>query len=77
MKWIDKISITTLLILALLLGLAPFVPEPHVWEKLKMLVNGDLQKPLDIFDLFMHGTPWLLLFVKALRMVTANNTTGE
>ena len=77
MKWIDNISITTLLVIALLLGLAPFVPEPHVWEKLKMLANGELQKPLDIFDLLMHGTPWLLLFVKVLRMAMLKNTTGE
>ena len=50
------------------LGLAPFVPEPHIWEKLKMLVSGQLTKPVDIFDFLLHGTPWALLFLKlALR----------
>ena len=43
------------------LGLAPFTPEPHVWEKLKMLAAGELVKAIDIFDLLMHATPWLLL----------------
>ena len=67
MKWLDKLPFSTLVIIALLLGLAPFVPEPHVWEKLKMLVAGQLVKPIDIFDLFMHGTPWVLLILKATR----------
>jgi hypothetical protein len=53
---------------ALLLGLAPFRPEPHVWEKLKMLAGGTLVRPLDIFDLLMHATPILVLFIKLGRM---------
>ena len=67
MKWLDKIPLTTLLIIALLLGLAPFTPEPHLWEKLKMLVAGELVKPLDVFDLFLHGTPVVLLLLKLTR----------
>jgi hypothetical protein len=53
-------------VLCLSLGLAPFIPEPHLWEKLKMLASGALTKPLDIFDLLLHGTPWLLLVLKLL-----------
>ena len=68
MKWLDKIPLTTLLIVALLLGLAPFTPEPHLWEKLKMLAAGELVKPIDIFDLFLHGTPAVLLVLKLIRM---------
>ena len=68
MKWLDKIPFTSLVLISLLLGLAPFVPEPHVWEKLKMLVDGSLAKPIDIFDLVMHGSPWVLLFLKSVRM---------
>lgn len=70
MNWLDKIPTTTLLIIALTLGLAPFVPEPHVWEKLKMLASGNLARPLDIFDLFLHGTPWVLLIMKITRNAT-------
>ena len=69
MNWLDKIPTTTLLIIALTLGLAPFAPEPHVWEKLKMLASGNLARPLDIFDLFLHGTPWVLLIMKIIRNV--------
>ena len=67
MKWLDKIPLNILVIIALTLGLAPFVPEPHVWEKLKMLVDGELTRWVDIFDQFLHGTPWLILVLKLLR----------
>jgi hypothetical protein len=50
--------------LALVLGLAPFRPEPHLIEKLGMLVHGTLSRPIDIFDLVMHGTPLALLVVR-------------
>ena len=62
----DRIPFSILAILCLTLGLAPFTPEPHLWEKLKMLAGGTLTKPVDIFDLALHGTPWVLLLVKAV-----------
>ena len=68
LAWLDKIPLPTLLIITAFLGLAPFAPEPHVWEKLKMLAAGDLRRPIDIFDLFLHGTPWVLLGLKLLRL---------
>jgi hypothetical protein len=49
---------------AIFLALAPFVPEPHLVEKLRMLSKGELRRPLDIFDLFLHATPLALLLVK-------------
>lgn len=67
MNWLDRIPFTPLILISLMLGLAPFVPEPHVWEKLKMLADGSLSKPIDIFDLVMHGTPWVLLGLKTIR----------
>lgn len=67
MKWLDNISYTTLIIVAVLLGLAPFQPEPHLWEKLKMLAAGELVKPIDIFDLFLHSAPLLLIALKLWR----------
>ena len=66
MRILDNIPLGTLALVALTLGLAPFTPEPHVWEKLKMLAAGELVRPIDIFDLFLHGTPWLLLAAKLL-----------
>jgi hypothetical protein len=37
-------------------------------EKLRMLVAGQLTRPIDIFDMVLHGTPWLLLAAKLIRM---------
>jgi hypothetical protein len=56
------------IIACLTLGLAPFVPEPHIWEKLKMLFAGDLVKPVDIFDMLMHAAPFAVLLAKVIRM---------
>lgn len=55
-----------LIVVALFLGLAPFTPEPHLWQKINMLFDASLTKPIDIFDLFMHGTPLVLLIIKLL-----------
>ncbi len=68
MKLIDSLPLSTLIMASLLLGLAPFVPEPHLWEKLKMLFAGTLSRPIDIFDLLMHSAPAILLGVKLVRM---------
>ena len=68
MEWLDKIPTVPLVIVAVFLGLAPFVPEPHLLEKLKMLRAGTLVRPLDIFDLLLHGVPALLMFVKLGRL---------
>ncbi len=68
MAWLDEFPLTLIIIACLLLGLAPFTPEPHVWQKLKMLFDGTLVKPLDIFDLLLHGAPFVVLLLKLLRM---------
>lgn len=73
MKWLDKIPLSLLLPLAVVMALAPFVPEPHLWEKLKMLAAGTLVRPIDIFDLFLHGTPLLLLMLKLLSGLSRKN----
>jgi len=63
---LDKIPWNILIIGSLTLGLAPFVPEPHLLEKLRMLFQGNLIRPIDIFDLIMHGTLPLLLLLKIM-----------
>jgi hypothetical protein len=51
------------LIVSLTLGLAPFVPEPHLIGKLRWLMGGAIgMKPIDWFDLVQHGFPFVLLF---------------
>ncbi|MCZ4320411.1 hypothetical protein O4H26_15590 [Aequorivita viscosa] len=68
MAFLDGIPLTLLILAALTLGLAPFFPEPHLWEKLKMLAAGTLTRPIDIFDLLLHAAPVLLLMAKLARM---------
>lgn len=67
LNWLDRMPLAPLLFAAILLGLAPFAPEPHLWEKLKMLFAGELSRPLDIFDLVMHSAPAILLAIKLVR----------
>lgn len=69
MRWLDKIPFGVILPVAVILALAPFAPEPHLWQKLKMLYAGTLVKPIDVFDLFLHGTPLLILVLKLLSLV--------
>ncbi len=55
------------LVLSLTLGLAPFFPEPHIYGKIKWVLGGAKGMTMvDWFDLFMHGAPWLILFVSLL-----------
>ncbi len=65
--FVDKIPYPALIVIAMFMLLAPFRPMPHVLEKLLMLKNGTLKRPLDIFDLLFHCLPLLLLAVKAWR----------
>ncbi len=68
MAILDQIPVTLLVLACLTLGLAPFFPEPHIWEKLKMLLAGNLVKPIDIFDLLLHAAPFLALAWKLSRL---------
>jgi hypothetical protein len=47
---------------SLTLGLAPFFPEPHIWEKIRWIATGQpMDLPIYWFDFAMHGAPWGLL----------------
>lgn len=74
-KWLDRLPLAPLLLGALLLGSAPFFPEPHLWEKLKMLAAGELQRPIDIFDLFLHGALPVLALLKLGRVAAGRGST--
>jgi len=76
-KLIRKIPLLLILVIAFFLAVAPITQEPHLWQKLKMLFDGSLSKPIDIFDLFLHGTPMVLLTVKLLFMATDKKEPAE
>ena len=64
---LEKIPYAILIPVTLLMLLAPFSPMPHVLEKLIMLRQGVLTRPVDIVDLCYHLMP---LAVLILKMVT-------
>ncbi len=66
-NWLDKIPYSLLIVVAIFMLLAPIKPMPHIVEKLMMLKGGTLTKPLDIFDLFYHLIPSILLAIKIVR----------
>ena len=67
MQFIDRFPLPLLLVLTVFMLGAPFVPEPHLVEKMRMLADGALTRPLDIFDVFWHLLPATLLMLKLVR----------
>lgn len=61
---LEKIPYAVLIPITVFMLLAPFKPMPHVLEKLIMLKEGALSRPLDIFDLCYHLSPLVLLIIK-------------
>jgi hypothetical protein len=77
MRLLDALPLTLVVLVALTLGLAPFTPEPHLVEKLRMLWTGTLARPVDIADLLMHLAPWLVLVAKLARLALARLALGR
>ena len=75
MSFLDRIPYPILIGFTILMALAPFSPEPHLLEKLRMLVNGVLTSPIDIFDLIWHLLPVILLLLKLIR--DRSSKTGQ
>jgi hypothetical protein len=71
MRWIDQIPLPLLILVAAWMGVAPLTPEPHLVEKARMLFQGALTRPLDIFDLFIHAAPLAVLALRVWRLVKA------
>jgi hypothetical protein len=69
MAWLDKFPLILLIVIAVWMGIAPVVPESHLIEKLRMLSQGTLTKPLDIFDLCLHTAPIVLLLMRLWRQL--------
>jgi hypothetical protein len=67
LNWLDRLAWIWLLPLAAWMAIAPITPEPHLVEKLRLLIQGGLVRPLDIFDLAMHAAPLFLVALKLWR----------
>ena len=55
------------------LGLAPFRPEPHLLEKIRMMMRSEPMQAVDVFDLVLHAMPWLLLALVVLARLACRN----
>lgn len=55
------------------MGLAPYVPEPHIVGKLRWIAGGaNGMAGMDWFDFLLHGTPWALgIRLGILRLIKA------
>ncbi len=63
------------LVLCLTIGLAPFVPEPHILGKLKWIMGGAAgMQPMDWFDVLLHGFPFILLIRLLLLKIKSKPT---
>lgn len=67
LKWIDRLPLMPLFVVAVF-AIVPLTATPHLAEKVGMLLEGTLSRPIDIFDLFMHSTPMVLLIVRLARI---------
>ncbi len=76
MKWFDKIPLGPLVLAAIFMSLLPFKPQPHLWEKLNMLLAGTLSRPVDIFDLFWHSFLIILVVIKLVRRSKATSDSS-
>ena len=72
LKLIDKIPIIPLVFFAIFMLFAPFTPEPHLVEKARLMVDGELTKLIDIFDLFWHSFGIFLLAIRLIRYQSTN-----
>ena len=73
-RFLKKIPYSVLIFFSVIMLLTPFSPKPHSVEKIQMLINGTLHRPIDIFDLIFHFTPLILLVIKFVRMKVWNKT---
>jgi hypothetical protein len=71
-----KNNILLALIASLTLGLAPFLPEPHLFGKIRWLFGGaEGMQAMDWFDLAMHAAPWVWLIVEIVRYAVSKKAT--
>jgi len=62
------------LIASLTLGLAPFLPEPHIVGKIRWVAGGAVgMGSMDWFDLVLHGSPWVLLIIAFIQKMRTRN----
>jgi hypothetical protein len=77
MHWLARIPRALLIFATVFMLGAPFLPEPHLIEKAHMLADGRLTRAMDIFDVFWHLLPAILLALKLAAGRTAKAPDRE
>ncbi|MCA9490935.1 MAG: hypothetical protein KC621_13495 [Myxococcales bacterium] len=66
------------LLASLTLGMAPFVPEPHVVGKIRWVAGGAVgMGAMDWFDLALHGAPWVWLLFTVATLVFRREPSAD
>ncbi|MDA9555079.1 hypothetical protein N9R54_02475 [Pelobium sp.] len=64
MKFKSSDHVKLAFLLCITIGLAPYYPVPHSYEKLKWLIEGgNGMQTLDYFDLVLHNLPWVYFLI--------------
>jgi len=61
---LSNISYPVLIVAAVVMAIMPSPEHSHLVEKVGMLARGELKRPIDIFDLFLHSAPIILIVIK-------------
>ena len=65
-----------IILLCLTLGLAPFLPEPHILSKLRWIAGGAHGMAfMDWFDVILHGFPFILLLRLIIKKISPKNAS--
>ena len=63
-RFLQQLPWVPLIVAALLVGLAPLLPQPHLIEKAIKIATGSPMRPIDYFDILFHLFPALIALLK-------------
>lgn len=76
MKFKPSDHVKLAFILCLTIGLTPYFPMPHSYEKLKWLIDGGKgMLLLDYLDLVFHNIPWIYLLIAFINWFRKRKST--
>jgi len=65
-----KSQLLNALLFCVVPGLLPFSAEPHIVGKVRWVMGGAMgMQPMDYFDLFLHGSPFVYLAYVLIKML--------
>jgi hypothetical protein len=65
-----KSQLLNALLFCVVPGLLPFSAEPHIVGKVRWVTGGAVgMQPMDYFDLFLHGSPFVYLAYVLIKML--------